>query len=259
MKRQPISILIIAHNEEDNLPRCLDSVAGWAEEIVAVINNCTDRTEEILKSYQAKVLIKDGMGMGLQNVRKNHGLEATSCPWILNLDADEVCTEELKKNIESFIENDAENYSGGYCPRLSFFMGKWIKHGDWYPDYNLRLFKKEVGTFKGSYGHDYVDIQGPTKKLKGHLLHYSYPNTKAMLRKIASFSDAFLEYQLDHNKKFSPTKTAFRALWRFFRCYIVRGGFLDGFAGLYIAVYQGYITFFRYSRLFEHNQDHAKR
>lgn len=255
MKKLPISLIIIARNEEKNLPRCLNSAAPWVTEIVGVINRCTDKTKEILESYGAKVYEHEWEGFTNQ---KNNALKYALQPWVLSIDADEEISPYLARSIQEFIESK-QDYNGAYWARKTWFLGRWIKHGDWYPDHVLKLFKREKGRFCGGRIHETVIVDGAVKKLKGNLLHYSFNSIDHMSKKFLSYAEAFLNDKLEkgHNQ-FSITKTILRAFWRFFRCYFVRLGFLDGYPGFYIAVNQSFYTLFRYTQLYENKQKNIK-
>jgi glycosyltransferase involved in cell wall biosynthesis len=136
MTRLPLSISIISQNEEANLRRCLASAAELAQEIVIVDSGSTDRTAEIAAEFGVKFVYQDWLGYTAQ---KNHCLALCSQPWILALDCDEELTPELRESIQRFFENgDHEKYDGAWMPRLVWFMGRWIHHGDWYPDRKVR-------------------------------------------------------------------------------------------------------------------------
>jgi hypothetical protein len=139
-------------------------------------------------------------------------------------------------------------------------MRRWITHGDWYPDLSLRLFRRGKGQWSGSPEHDKVELSGPVKRLKGDLHHYSHPTLNSYTSKIGVFSDYFLERQLARGCKWSWIDCLLRPWWRFFRAYVLRRGFLDGFPGYYIAKATAFSTLVRYSRLYEHeHQDRGPR
>lgn len=255
MKKLPISLILIACNEEKNLPRCLDSVVPWVSEVVAVINDCSDNTRSILESYGARVYEHPWEGSMLQ---KNRALAYAEQPWVLSLDADEVVPGVLIHAIRDFINGTSGRYSGACFPRKTWFWGRWITHGDWYPDYVLRLFKRETGRFVGGKDHEHVSVDGAVRKIKGELMHYSFSGINDMVTKLPRFGDAHLKWQLDQGRRWSFLKTVVRAFWRFFRCYFIKRGFLDGYAGFYIACHQAFYTLFRYSRLYEHNTEVAR-
>ncbi|MGI9239868.1 MAG: glycosyltransferase family 2 protein, partial [Verrucomicrobiales bacterium] len=145
--------------------------------------------------------------------------------------------------------------AGASFPRLSHFLGRWIRHGDWYPDRKLRLFRRESGRFVGEPGHDEVEVEGAVVRLSADQLHYSYPNANSFLDKLNGFSDAFLAKELAAGKSWSLFRAIFRPWWRFFRGYVLRRGFLDGFPGYWIAKATAFSTFIRHSRLYEYEHD----
>jgi len=245
----PISLVLIARNEAANLPRCLGSAAPWCREIIVVVNDCTDDTVAIAKSFGAKVFEEPWHGFRDQkNIALGHATE----PWILAIDADEAVSATLAESIRALIGQAGEAVKGAYFPRKVWFLGRWIKHGDWYPDHSLRLIRRGEGKWGGSREHDKMEVNGQVVKLRGDLLHYTCPSLNQHLQKIPYFSDIFLQRLLDRGARWSAPAAVFRAGWRFFRCYFLRFGFLDGYAGFYIACFQGFSTLFRYTRLYEH-------
>jgi glycosyltransferase involved in cell wall biosynthesis len=246
--KYPVSLIIIARNAEKELPEMLDSVAAWISEIVAVINDCTDNTRAVLESYGARVYEHAWAGYADQ---KNRALSYCTHPWVLSLDADEVCTPELVEAYQKIINENDLKITGVENPRCTHFLGKWIRHGDWYPDRVLRLFRREGAYFEGGQIHERIVLPGNTIRLKADLLHYSFPSIESQLLKIPPYSTAFAKQAHERGKRFSACSAVFRALWRFVRGYFVKLGFLDGYAGFYIALYQTYFTLYRYTRLKE--------
>ncbi|OHE70700.1 MAG: glycosyl transferase [Verrucomicrobia bacterium GWC2_42_7] len=252
-EKLPISVVLIAHNEAHNIRRCLDSIASWVSEIIVVVNDCTDGTDAIARSYGAKIFEHPWHG---HRDQKNIAIGYATQSWILQVDADEEVSDELRGSIITFIEENDLLYAGAYFPRKVWFLGQWIKHGDWYPDYSLRLFRRGAGICIGSHEHDTIKLNGKAKKLKGDLHHYTYPSLNAQIPKIAIFGDYYLKRMLEAKTPWNSWAVAFRSLWRFFRAYFLRLGFLDGFPGFYIAFYQGFATLFRHAKLYEHlNKD----
>lgn len=251
MNKLPVSLCIIARNEEYNLKRCLSSVADLVSEIIVVINDCTDNTANIAKSFGAHIYEHPWHG---DRDQRNIAISYATQDWVLASDADEVFSNTLRSSLVDFFNKDYTLYQGAYYSRCSLFLGKWIKHGDWYPDYCIRLFKRGLGVTKGMPRHPKVEVQGRLKHLEGDLLHYTVNSLDSQLLKIPSFSDDFFKDQLAKKKKFSPLNAVFRAFWRFFRAYCLRLGFLDGYRGFYIASLSFFSTLHRYSRLFEHEQ-----
>ena len=179
-KKYPLSVVMIAHNEAGNLTRCLESVASWVSEIILVINDCTDRTEEIARSYDARVYEHEWHGYRDQ---KNIALEYATHPWILALDADEEVSTELKTSIIAFVTGEKNAFNGAYFPRKVWFMGRWITHGDWYPDYSLRLFRSGNASWGGGVEHEKIALKGMAHKINGDLHHYTYPSLNAQIEK----------------------------------------------------------------------------
>lgn len=247
----PISLCIIAKNEEKNLQRCLESIADLVGEIIVVINDCTDHTKGVAQHFGAKVYEHPWQG---DRDQRNIALGYANQDWILASDADEAFSEELRQNLIDFFKGDHQRYQGAYFPRLSLFLGQWIHHGDWYPDDCIRLFKRGLGITQGMPRHPKVAVHGRLKRLPGNILHYTVHSLDAQLLKIPSFSQDFLEHQLAKKQSFSAANAVFRSFWRFFRSYIFRLGFLDGYRGFYLAALSFFSTLHRYTRLFEYEQ-----
>ncbi|GAB4239298.1 MAG: glycosyltransferase family 2 protein [Candidatus Methylacidiphilales bacterium] len=239
---------MIAHNEANNLARSLPSVVGWTGEIIVVINDCTDATREVALQFGARV---EERPWTCRRDQKNLALDLATLPWVLALDADEVVSPELKEEMIRFIQSNGTGWAGARFPRRTWFMGRWITHGDWYPDYNLRLFRRTRGRWGGSREHDKLQLDGPCITLAGHLDHYSFPSLLDNVRKIPDFAEAFASEQIERGRRWSLFQTLVRPIWRFFRCYILRRGFLDGFPGFYIAIVTALYTFIRYARWYE--------
>lgn len=252
MTRLPLSISIISLNEEANLRRCLVSAADLAQEIVIVDSGSADRTAEIAAEYGAKFVHQPWLGYTAQ---KNHCLSLCSQPWVLALDCDEELTEELRESIQRFFASgDDQKYDGAWMARLVWFMGRWIRHGDWYPDRKVRLFRRDKSRWAADGGgqvHERLEVGGPCAMLQGDLLHYSFRNIEHYLVKHVQYSNVFLETQQAKGKRWSLLHTVFRPWWRFVRAYFFKLGFLDGFPGFWIAVATGFFAFDRYSRVFE--------
>jgi glycosyltransferase involved in cell wall biosynthesis len=245
----PISVCIVARNEEGNLPRLLGSVCGWAAEIVVVLNNTTDASASIAERYGARVEHRPWIGY---RDTKNVALQFASQPWVLALDADEEISLALREEIKGFFTGGLHTkYAGARFPRKTWFLGRWILHGDWYPDRQLRLFRQDSGRWGGSPEHDKIELAGACAELRAEMHHFSNPTIASHIGKINVFSDYFLKRQLERGVGWSAAAAAFRAVWRFVRAYVFRLGFLDGFPGLFIAVSTAYATFVRYSRLYE--------
>lgn len=248
--RLPISVCIISGAEAGRIGRALESVKDWVIEIVVVVNdNVTDGTEEVAREKGAKVFREPWKGYLAQ---KSSATDKCTQPWAFNLDADEVVSDELRNELIARFSDvgQLQECAGFSCPRLSQFCGRWIRHGDWYPDRLTRIWKKEQGAWGGRDPHPYVKVNGKIEKLTGDLLHFSSESIKGRLGKIVHFSDEFVAQHRDDPKP-GMFELGVRPVWRFVRAYILRRGFLDGWQGFYIASHTAFGTLVRYSRLRE--------
>ena len=252
----PISVVIVAKNEAQTLPRCLASVRGWTAEIVVALNDTTDASEEIARGAGARVHRLPWQGY---RDTKNAALALATHDWVLALDADEEVSPALRAAIATFFEGSAggaapsaAHFAGARFPRKVWFIDRWITHGDWYPDHSLRLFNRRRARWGGDeFVHEKIEIEGPVATLRGDLHHYSFPTLAAHVAKITPFADLFVRQQQAKGKSFSLAAAAFRPAWRFFRAYVLKLGCLDGYPGFYIAWATAFGTFVRYSRLYE--------
>lgn len=240
-----ISVAIIARNEEENLKRLLPNITGFAEEIIVVHNDCHDDTVRIAKDHGARCF--DEIWHGYKE-QKNLAIQKCTKEWILCMDADEVLSDKLKQSITSFLSNNASsNYNGASFNRCSFFMGKWIRHGDWYPDKKNRLLRRSMGAWEGGQVHEYLAIEGEIYHLKGDLLHFSYDCILELPQKMSIYANQFAKQKMKNEKKVSNLQIWVRPLWRFLRCYFFRLGFLDGLPGLIIASSSSYECILKYA------------
>jgi glycosyltransferase involved in cell wall biosynthesis len=231
--RKSLSVAMIAMNEEANLPRTLASVR-WADEIILVDSGSVDRTIEIAESFGAKTSYHDFGGHGEQ---KNVALDLCTSDWILLLDADEVLTPALQDEIAKLLTDEPE-YGAYWIPRLNLIFGRWMRHGGFYPDHKLRLFRRgEARLSEGVGPHSTPQFQGRRGKLKNDMLHYAYPDMIVYLEHMNRYSSEIA--QLLHRKgRTSKSLPAF--VWNavlnpaatFIYNYFFRLGFLDGREGL---------------------------
>lgn len=229
-----LTVVISAFNEEEKIRDCLESIK-WADEIIFVDNSSTDKTPEIAKEYLAKIYTRPNNPM--LNVNKNFGFAKAAGDWILSLDADERVTPELAKEIRLAINHQPSAIAGYYVPRKNIIFGKWIKHTGWYPDYQLRLFKRGKGKFPEKHVHEAIETQGKTDYLKEHLTHYNYETISQFLRKLIYIygpneADQLLEkgYKLDWRDAIDMPSKEF--LSRFF----AQEGYKDGLHGLVLSL-----------------------
>ncbi|MDB6169893.1 MAG: glycosyl transferase [Verrucomicrobia bacterium] len=246
----PLSVVIVARNEAQNLPRCLASVQGWTAETVVALNDTTDDSETAARKFGA--VVRRIPWQGYRDT-KNAALALASHPWVLSLDADEEVSSRLRKSITAFLARpDRDAFAGARFPRKVWFIDRWITHGDWYPDLSLRLLQRRRSRWGGdAFVHEKVECDGPVATLAGDLHHYSFPTLSSHVAKINPFADLFMQQQQARAKKFSLPAAVFRPGWRFIRGYLLKRGFLDGYPGFYIAWATAFGAFVRYSRLYE--------
>lgn len=237
-----LSVVIITSNEEAKIRDCLESVK-WADEIIVVDSCSQDRTVEISKEYTSKVYQREYLGGGPM---RNFGIEKATGDWIFTIDADERVTPELRAEIQEILKSP--QCDGYYIPRKAYFLGKCIKHCGWWPDYVLRLFRKDKGQYENRLAHAKVVIKGKTGKLKKPLLHYTCTNMSEYLSKI----NARTSLMAQEGKHLVCLFTSLLHAWaKFFKTYFLRAGFLDGKEGLILSVLASYYVFLKYLKLWE--------
>lgn len=238
-----LSVIIITKNEGENIRACIESV-NWADEIIVVDSGSSDATVEICRELGAQVHQHDWPGFGMQ---KNRALSYADHEWVFSIDADERVTSELRAQLINAMEDG--NKIGYYVPRLSQFCGRFIRHSGWYPDYVLRLFRKSKGRFSDDTVHERVIVDGNTGKLTCPLLHYSYLNQADVQRKTEQYAKAGALQMLKKGKTATFLDAPLRAGWAFIRTYLLRMGFLDGIAGIHVAMMNARTTYLKYKQL----------
>jgi glycosyltransferase involved in cell wall biosynthesis len=247
-----LSVVIITYNEERNIGRCLDSVKDIADDIVVVDSFSTDGTEKICLEHGVRFIRHTFDGHIEQ---KNWAITQARYPHILSLDADELLSNRLKRSIREVKEN--WEFDGYYFNRLTNYCGKWIRYSSWYPSRKLRLWDSRKGMWGGMNPHDHFILEkGASRKfLKGDLLHYSYYSIYQHIEQINRFSDIAAKSFFAVGRKASWFNIIFHPLWRLFRDYIIKFGFMDGFFGLVISINSAHETFLKYSKLRKLNRD----
>jgi len=252
--RDKITACITAFNEEARIGRCLESVK-WADEIVVVDSFSTDNTVEICRKFTDRVYRHEWLGyIGQKNLIK----DMASHPWILFIDADEEISPALREEIiHEFDSGSSINWAGYEFPRMVKYIGRWIRHGDWYPDVKLRLFRKTCGQCAGVEPHDRVSVAGKVKRLKGDLYHYTHQSLSDHVAAINKFSTITASGWYKDAMPFRIHHLIFRPPLRFLRCYLLRRGFLDGIQGFVIASLVAYGVLLKYAKLWQYYRENT--
>ncbi len=253
----PVSVVIITKDEEINIGDALESVKDF-EDIVLVDSFSKDRTAEISRQYTNRVFQHEWQGYAAQ---KQTAVDYAQKPWVLILDADERVTPELKKEITEKITLNSElqtlnsSCSGFYIPRKNFFLGRWIRHSGWWPDYTLRLFKKDVSRLEPRAVHEKVIVKGHVGYMKWPLEHYTYRTISDYIKKMENYSTLSAEDMLLKNPRPSPVslilKMAVSPAFTFLKMLFIKQGFRDGVRGMLLAVLYGFYAFLKYAKAWE--------
>ncbi len=241
-----LSATVIALNEEKNLPHCLESLK-FADEVIVVDSGSTDRTVDIAKAMGARVVIEPWHGYGAQ---KNFAMRQARHHWVLNLDADEVVTERLREEIlrEIRSEKPASGYS---VARKTFYMGRWIRYGGWYPNYVTRLARKDCSSWSEPNVHEELRIEGETRKLREPLLHYTFSGIADQVRTNIRYAEQGAADLREKGKRPSVLKLLVKPFAKFLETYLFKLGFLDGLPGFIISVNAAHSVFMKYAFLIE--------
>ena len=245
--REKISACVIVFIEERKIRRCLESLT-WCDEIVVLDSFSTDRTVAICREYTDRIFQHVWMGYVGQ---RNKVRELARFPWILNIDSDEEVSPGLRHEIEEAFAYGPPAFRGYEFPRQVFYLGRWINHGEWYPDIKLRLFAKDRGRSGGQEPHDQVFVNGPVKLLKGHLWHYTYDDLHDHLETMNRFSSITAQEKMRAESHFRWTDFLFRPPLRFLKAFFLRRGFMDGWRGFLIALISAFGVAMKYAKLWE--------
>lgn len=242
-----LSVIISTYNEENNIEECLESVK-WADEIIVVDSSSKDKTADIAKKFTDKIFISDTKSF---SEKKNFGINKSSGEWILWIDADERVPDALKEEMLQIIsssDNETEVYK---INRKSFFINKFIKHCGWYPDYGIRLFKKQAGIkFTEVRVHEKITYNGNSGKLKNEIIHYTDLTFEHYISKLNSYTTSSALDLFDNGKKSSVSDIIFRPVFTFIKMYFLKLGVLDGYMGLVLCTLSSAHVFVKYSKLY---------
>lgn len=243
-----LSVVVSVWNEEGKIARCLNSVK-WANEIVIVDNSSTDATVKIAQKFTSKIFHRPNYSM--LNINKNFGFEKASSDWILSLDGDEEITPAGAKEIQNAI-NDQKEINGYWLPRKNIIFGKWIRHGLWWPDRQLRLFRKGLGKFPCRHIHEYLEVDGPTSEFDEPYIHNNYDSISQFIRKMESlYSESEVEKLLSANYQLTWVDALRFPVSDFVKIYFAQEGYKDGLHGLVLALLQAFYALVVFAKLWE--------
>ncbi|MDZ7860058.1 MAG: glycosyltransferase family 2 protein [Candidatus Krumholzibacteriota bacterium] len=247
---EKLSVVIITKNEERNIRRCLESVR-WADEIVVIDSGSTDKTLSICREYGCRVVETEWLGFGRT---RQLAVEKASNDWILSIDSDEEVSSELAERIREILSEKIDK-CGFKFKRITFYIGRLIKHSGWNREYCLRLFNRKYGSYNSRDVHEYVEIKGETGRIEEEIMHYSYHTISDHLKKIDKYTTLGARQLFNQGKKSSVFKAILRAKFRFIKMYFINMGFLDGKEGLILAFNSAFYVFLKYIKLWEkHNK-----
>ncbi len=249
----PLSVYMITLNNASTIEKALASVHGWVDDLVVVDSDSTDGTQAIAKKYTANY---HRFMTTSQREKYQHAQDLCTSPWLLFIDADEWLTPEIKHEIERVVQSDAE-HDGFLVERRNFYLGKLIRYGGWYPDHEIRLYKKEKGRWEGGL-HAKVTVDGRVGKLKNHYLHAPYTDISHQIQTIDRYTSAFAKDLYESRHGFHLFNMVMRPVFRFFSDYIFKRGFLDGIAGLIIVASTMYYVFMKHAKLWELEKKNGK-
>lgn len=242
-----LTVTVITYNEADHIAAALESVT-WADEILVVDSGSTDGTAEIARQRASRVIVRDWPGYSAQ---KNFAADQATHDWVLSLDADERVTPALAAEIRGILERGPA-IKGYRIKRVSYYLGRWIRGTDWYPDYQLRLYDRRAGRWNGLKIHESFRLsEGRPELLAGEIEHYAYRDISHHLKKIDAYTTLIAEQWQAEGRTTSPASMVLHPTFAFFRNYVLRRGFMDGTPGLIVSAINAYYVFLKLAKLWE--------
>jgi glycosyltransferase involved in cell wall biosynthesis len=254
LPRVKLSVTIITRNEAANLAAALQSVS-WADEIVVIDAHSSDDTVAIARRHDARVEVRDWPGYGPQ---KNYAAGIAANDWILSIDADERVTPALAAEIGGLMQRGPER-SGYRLPRATWYLGRWMRSTDWYPDYQLRLYDRRSGRWNERRVHESIELQGEPGLLRNDLQHYAYRDISHHLETVNRYTSLAADQWIAEGRRTNVLALALHPPLAFLRNYLLRGGIRDGAAGFLVSVLNSYYVFLKLAKLWERqrNASHA--
>jgi glycosyltransferase involved in cell wall biosynthesis len=241
-----VTAILITLNESANIAAALDSVR-WADEIVVVDAESRDETVAIARRYTDRVIVRPWSGYIAQ---KNFAAAQASHDWIFSLDADERVTPELAVEIKARLA-EGPSCAGYRGPRMSYYLGRWIRSTDWYPDNQLRLYDRRRAAWAGRYVHESVQVDGAVGTLHASLEHYPYRDVSHHLQTIDRYSTLAAQQLFEDGRRTGPLRIVLHADAAFLRNYLLRRGFRDGAPGLIVSLLNSYYVAAKFVKLWE--------
>jgi glycosyltransferase involved in cell wall biosynthesis len=241
-----VSVYILTFNNRRTIERCLKSL-DWADELVVVDSGSTDGTYEICQRHTDKLYRREFQG---HRDQYQYAADLTTRQWIMFVDADEEVPPELVEEIGGMLKSRAEDVDGFFVYRRTCYLGKWIRYGGWYPDGEIRLYRRDKGRWEGGL-HAKIVVGGKVSVLKNKYLHYTYRDISDQIQTIDRYSNIAAQDMAESGKKFSLLKLLFHPPFRFIKEYLFKSGFRDGLPGLIIVVSTMFYVFIKYAKLWE--------
>ena len=246
IEKIPVSVYVLTFNNRRTIERCLNSL-GWAEERVVVDSYSTDGTFEVCQRYTDRAYQRKFSG---HRDQYQYAADLTTHEWIMFVDADEEVPPRLAEEIRGALQGGADGVDAFFVYRQTYYLGRWIRYGGWSPDGEIRLYRRQKGRWEGGL-HAKIVVNGEVKSLKNQYLHYTYRNISDQIQTIDKYSQIAAEDMAREGEPFSYFKLFFHPPFRFFKEYILKSGFRDGFPGLVIIVSTMYYVFIKYAKLWE--------
>lgn len=243
----PLSVMVLTRNEEKNIAECLQSVS-WAKDIIVLDDQSTDKTLEIARTYTNHIVQRP---MDIEGRHRNVGYSLAKEEWILSLDADERVTPELAREIQKILLHPSTPHNGFAIPRKNYLGTYWIQHGGWYPSGQLKLFRKNKFRYREDEVHCFPELEGSWGLLKGDIVHYSYKDFQDFIHKLNNQSTREAQKWIRTGRKVSLFTALWRTLDRFFRSYLLKKGYKDGFIGFMVAIFASLYQIASYAKYWE--------
>ena len=250
-----ISATVITLNEEENLAAAIESLT-FADEIVVVDSESSDGTVEIARRYTNRVITQQFLGYAQQ---KNLAAEHATHDWVFNLDADERVTPDLAQEIMTLKQAQSLDSAAFEMPRRVQYLGRWIRHSGWYPDYKIRLYNRKQANWQGDYVHESVRTNGRVDKLRGDILHYTVRDASEHHLRIDRYTTLAAEEAFARGKRATLVNLALSPPATFIKTYLFKRGFLDGLPGLAIAFFAAHYVFLKHLKLWEKCREAKER